>query len=285
MPGVDHVIEYHAVIEGGCFGGVLGEPPVRLQAGDIIAFPQGDAHVISSAPGLRGQLGWEVYRDAQRHPLPVRISLQGGGPARAKLICGFLGCDAGPFNPLLSMLPRMIHVPGSADRESTLRKLLELAVSETHLQGPGSDCVLSRVSELLFVEVVRHHLSALPTDSVGFLAGLSDPQLARALQEIHLRPAADFSLEALAKAAGLSRSLFAERFAARVGLPPMQYLARWRIQLAASMLRSSTWSLAEIAIRVGYGSEFALSRAFKRAVGRSPAAYRRGPEVRFIPGS
>jgi AraC-like DNA-binding protein len=279
MPGVEHVIEYHVILEGTCWGGLLGEAPVRLEAGDIVAFPQGDPHVISSDPGVPCEVSWDAFHAAAREPLPVRLSIQGGGKEQTKIICGFLGCDAKPFNPLLSTLPRMIHVRGSADPDSTLRKLVELAVAETRGRSAGSDCVLSRVSELLFVEVVRHYTASLPSQSVGFLAGLSDPNVGRALALIHQRPAFDWSVEELAKGAGLSRSTLAERFTERVGIPPMQYLAQWRIQLAASLLRSSTSSLAEIATQVGYGSEFALSRAFKRAVGSAPAAYRRNAAI------
>jgi len=282
MPGVEHVIEYHAVLEGSCWGGLVGEEPVLLQAGDVIAFPQGDSHVIASAPGLRGEPVWEAYEAATKQSLPVTLSFHGGGKEQANIICGFLGCDAKPFNPLLATLPRMIHVRGTMDKDSAVRKLLDMALTETLSRGAGSHCVLSRVSELLFVEVVRHHVASLPPDSVGFLAGLNDPNIGRALQQIHLRPAFAWTLEDLAKAAGLSRSTFAERFAERIGIPPMQYLAQWRIQLAASMLRSSTWSLAEIATKVGYGSEFALSRAFKRALGCAPASYRRNAPVRLV---
>lgn len=274
MPGVEHVIEYHVVVAGACFGGVLGEEPVRLEAGDIIVFPQGDAHVMSSAPGMRGGPRVEDF-DPNQSGIPVAVSIQGGGKDRAEIICGFLGCDARPFNPLLSALPRVIHVRGSGERNSILRHLVELALAESNSPKSGSDCVLSRLSELLFVEVVRGYVDALPPDDVGWFAGLRDASVGRALQRLHHRPSHAWTLEQLAKEVGVSRSVLAERFTHFVGVPPIQYLAQWRIQLAASLLRTSSSSVAEIADRVGYSSEAALSKAFKRLVGVAPAHYRR----------
>jgi AraC-like DNA-binding protein len=208
--------------------------------------------------------------------LPIAISIQGGGPERAQIICGFLGCDARPFNPLLATLPRLIHVRSQGENDSVLRRLVQLALAESAIPTSGSDCFLSKISELLFVEVVRRHVATLPTESVGWLAGLRDENIGRALQNLHQRPAQAWTLDDLAKEAGVSRSLLAERFTHLVGIPPIQYLAQWRIQLAASLLRTTKSSLAEIADRVGYGSEASLSRAFKRWVGVAPVVYRRG---------
>jgi AraC-like DNA-binding protein len=207
--------------------------------------------------------------------LPLAISLQGGGEQRSRLVCGFLGCDARPFNPLLSSLPRVMHLR-SRDGDAAFRQLLDLALLESSAPRSGSECVLSRVSELLFVEAVRRYVAQLPAEQVGWFAGLRDDSIGRALQKLHQRPAHNWSLEQLAKEVGMSRSMLAERFLHFVGVPPIQYLAKWRIQLAASLLRSTQASLAEIAEQVGYGSETALSRAFKRWVGVAPAPYRRG---------
>lgn len=274
MPGVEHVIEYHVITRGTCWGNLLDEAAIRLEAGDVIVFPQGDAHVISSAPGLRGP-DPKAVRSAAHGRLPVSISIHGDGTDRAEVICGFLGCDARPFNPLLATLPRVVHVRGT-EGDSVLPRLVELALAESSAPKPGSDCILSKVSELLFVEVVRRYVATLPPENVGWFSGLRDESIGRALQHLHQRPAYAWSLEELAKDVGVSRSLLAERFTHFVGVPPIQYLAQWRIQLAASLLRTSTSSLAEIAERVGYGSEASLSRAFKRWVGVAPASYRRG---------
>ncbi|HET7542147.1 MAG TPA: AraC family transcriptional regulator [Polyangiaceae bacterium] len=275
MPGVEHVIEYHLVTAGSCWAGIVGEPAVRLEAGDVIVFPQGDPHVVASAPGMRAALDLTVHERAGRSPLPIAVSIDGGGSERAKMICGFLGCDARPFNPLLATLPRVIHLRGTGESGTILRHLVELAVAESGARRAGSDCVLSRISELLFVEVVRRYVSSLPAETVGWFAALRDEQVGRALQRLHQRPAHPWSLEELAKEVGMSRSMLAERFTHFVGMPPIQYLAKWRIQLASELLRANNSGLAEIAAQVGYGSEAALSRAFKRWVGVAPALYRR----------
>ena len=279
MPGVEHVIEYHVVTTGSCWAGLLDEPAVKLDAGDIIVFPQGDAHVVSSTPGMRGAPA-EQARLAAHGRLPVTVSIQGGGPEQTRIICGFLGCDARPFNPLLSALPRVIVLRGTGDASSVLGRLVELAVVESAAARAGSECALSRLSELLFVEAVRHHVPTLKSEEIGWFAALRDDQIGRALQKLHERPARAWTLEGLAKEVGMSRSMLAERFAHFVGMPPIQYLANWRIQLAASLLRSTKDKLAEIAERVGYGSEAALSRAFKRTVGVAPAQYRASPTAR-----
>lgn len=276
LPGVEHVIEYHVVTSGSCWGGLLDEPAIRLGAGDVIVFPQGDSHVMASAPGMRGHPDLEEYRAAAMQRLPISVSVGSGSGERAELICGFLGCDARPFNPLLSALPRVIHIATSDDKGSLVRRFMELALAESSARSSGSDCVLSRLSELLFVEVVRRYVASLPSENVGWLSGLRDETVGRALQKLHQSPARAWSLEELAREVGVSRSTLAERFAHFVGVPPIQYLTQWRMQLAASLLRTTNLGLAEIAERVGYGSEAALSRAFKRSVGVAPAPYRRG---------
>ena len=274
MPGSEHVIAYHMIASGTCWGGLVDEPAVKLEAGDIIVFPQGDRHVISSAPGMRGEPHIDAFRSVSQSRVPLPVLIRGGASEREQVICGYLGCDARPFNPLLATLPRVMHLKPQGEGD-VLHRLVELAVGESAVPRAGGDCVLSRVSELLFVEVVRRYVAQLPPESVGWFAGLRDENIGRALQKLHERPAHDWSLEELAKQAGLSRSVLAERFARLVGMPPIQYLAQWRIQLAASLLRGGKASLAEIAERVGYGSEAALSRAFKRQVGVAPALYRR----------
>jgi AraC-like DNA-binding protein len=276
MPGVEHVIEYHVLTTGSCWAGIVDEPPILLEPGDVIVFPQGDSHVMSSAPGMRGGgADIELLDQARTSRLPIAIKMDGGGTDGAQFVCGFLGCDARPFNPLLDALPRVLHVRGGASDEGVIGQFVKLAVAESTARRAGGDAMLARLSELLFVEVVRRHLSALPPDNVGWLSGLRDENIGRALSRLHGRPSHDWSLEELAREVGMSRSVLAERFTHFVGVPPMQYLAQWRMQLAASLLSSTSQSLAEIAERVGYGSEAALSRAFKRWVGMAPAEWRK----------
>lgn len=276
LPASEHVIEYHLVVEGNCYGGVLGEPAGLLTAGDLIIFPQGDAHVLSSAPGMREAPELSSFRRPPDVQLPIRLR-EGGSGERATVICGFLGCDARPFNPLLATLPRTIVVrPAQLNEEqpSSLSQLVQLAVAESKARRPGGECVLSRLSELLFVEAIRAHVASLPPEQTGWLGGLRDPHVGRALALLHDRPADAWSIEELAQQAGVSKSLLMERFVHYMGIPPIQYLTQWRMQLAAERLRATTDSMAQIAARIGYSSESAFSRAFKRIAGVAPASFR-----------
>jgi AraC-like DNA-binding protein len=273
-PAVEHVVAYHVVTRGSCWCALPGQPALELEAGDVIVFPHGDPHTISSAPGVPPGLELRAPQ-ARRAAPPVPISIQAGDSHPTHVVCGFLGCDARPFEPLLQTLPRVLHRRGGGNLDSAERRLVELAVSESASNRAGASCVLARLGELLFVEVVRKYVAELPTTHGGLLAGLRDEGVGRALQKLHARPAHPCSLEQLAREVGMSRSSLAQHFASFVGIPPIQYLAEWRLQLAASLLRGSKSSLAEIADRVGYGSEAALSRAFKRQFGVAPTPYRR----------
>jgi len=287
MPGAEHVIEYHLITRGSCWAGIVGDTPVQLSAGDVIVFPQGDAHTVSSAPGMRGpDADPELFRRPADVQLPIAMSLNTAGPEKTEVLCGFIGCDARPFNPLLATLPRALHVKREQIGDGALLEhLMRAAVGESGAPKPGSETMLSRLSELLFIEIVRHYCAQLPSDTKGWLAGLRDDVIGRSLSILHDRPAEPWSLESLAREVGLSRSALAERFHSFVGTPPMQYLARWRMQLAASLLSGSQLTLSQVAERVGYGSETALSRAFKRLVGVAPSAWREGarPGISFVP--
>ncbi len=272
---VEHVVAYHVVTRGSCWCALEGRPALELQAGDVLVFPHGDPHTISSAPGISPSLELRAPAGSAHAGLPVAVSIHAGDSQPTQVLCGFLGCDTRPFQPLLQTLPRVIHQRGSGHGDSNERRLVELAVSESKHGRAGSSCVLSRLGELLFVEFVRKYLAEQPAADAGWLAGLRDAGIGRALRELHARPAHKWSLEELAREVGMSRSEPAEHFPRFVGIPPIQYLAVWRLQLAASLLRRGKESLAEIADRVGYGSEAALSRAFKRQFGVAPTPYRR----------
>jgi AraC-like DNA-binding protein len=194
------------------------------------------------------------------------------------VLCGFLGCDALPFNPVLAALPRLLHVRGTAGHgDDRLGHLIEFALAEVAEPRAGRACVLLRISELMFVEVVRRYLASMPAEQTGWLAGLRDPEVGRALAWLHRQPAHGWTVEELGRRSGLSRSTLAERFTALVGQPPMQYLARWRMQIAASLLADDRSKVSSVALEVGYDSEAAFSRAFKSLVGCSPAAWRKRP--------
>jgi AraC-like DNA-binding protein len=275
VPGAEHVLEYHLVTQGSCWGGIVGEEPALLQEGDIIVFPQGHAHTMSSSPGMRGTVPMKAFRRPTGTQLPFSLREGNAGGPRTQLVCGFLGCDARPFNPLLATLPRVMRV-STREGGGWLESLARLAVAESAGGRTGGECVLARASELMFVEVVRRYLGSLPPEQTGWLAGLKDPFVGRALAELHDRPAEPWTVESLAKEAALSRSALAERFTHLIGEAPMQYLTRWRMQLAATLLRTRNVSVFEAAMEVGYASEAAFSRAFKKVVGVPPAAWRQG---------
>jgi len=283
MPGAQHVMEYHVVTGGDCWAGIVGEPPVRLIHGDIILFPHGDAHVLSSAPGMRADPNVSWYYEAQIDQLPLRIAYDGASvpmlapPAHTgltTLACGFLSCDVRPFNPLIAALPRLLHLR-AADGGGVLAQFIQRAVAESHTRRPGAEAMLARMSEMLFVDAVRRYLDSLPPDTTGWLAGLRDPYVGRALALLHEKPAKAWTLDELGRHVGLSRSPLHERFVQFVGQPPIQYLTQWRMQLASGLLRNSNSTVGAIAIEVGYRSEAAFARAFKRLVGQPPATWRR----------
>ena len=275
MPGAQRVIEYHLIARGGCWANLVGGPPIRLQEGDLIVFPQGDPHVLSSAPGMRAEPDMSMFVRPSA-ALPIVYERGGGGQDRARVVCCFLGCDERPFNPLLTALPRVIHLSGTGNLATGgwLATLLNIAVRESGSARAGRDNILARMSELMFVEAIRRYIETLPPAHTGWLAGLRDPVVGQALATLHGDPVAPWTVESLAKAVAVSRSVLAERFAEMVGQPPMQYLALWRMQLASRRLLDGE-PLAEVAAAVGYESEAAFSRAFKKLVGESPATWRR----------
>ena len=311
FPGSEHLISYHVLLEGSCWALVEGEPPVHLSAGDVIVFPHGDTHVLTSTPGMRKKPVLSMYRRPTEGQLPFTISMgpmpegapngaraskgaagaagasaaSAAGPvvatqegtSQARFVCGFLGCDARPFNPLIAALPRVIRV--SDDANGTLAAYVRFALAESKVPRIGGESVLGRLSELMFLHVVRRYLEGLPADKADWLSGLRDVPIGRALAALHRHPARAWTLQSLAREAGISRSVLAERFLQFVGHPPIEYLTSWRMQLAANQLRSSTESVAEIANRVGYESEAAFSRAFKKAVGAPPSEWRRTPQA------
>jgi AraC-like DNA-binding protein len=279
LPEAEHLISYHILTSGSCWGGVGGEEQVLLQAGDAIVFPHGDAHVMSSieAHGIEPA----NYRSLpQRYPATFHLG-EGPGP-RTTLVCGFLGCDVRPYNPLISALPRRMHARGIASGGGWLSDFPRQVVAESRLGSAASEMMLTRMAELMFVEVVRRYLEALPPQRIGWLAGLRDPVVAPALTQLHERPSHPWTLAELARGVATSRTVLAERFTRLVGVPPMQYLTRWRLQLAAEQLADSSGKIAAIGTGVGYESEAAFSRAFKRATGHAPAAWRRARQGRKV---
>lgn len=281
LRGAQHVVSYHIVTRGACWATPVDGPAVRLEAGDILVVPHGDPYVMSSAPGMRSEAPTDAvlsfFRQMATGTAPSMVTEGGGGPERADLVCGFLGCDVRPFNPVLETLPRLVHLSRPAAANDHLGHLIEFALAESRLRRSGAQCVLLRLSEVLFVEVVRRYLDGLAAGQTGWLAGLRDPIVGHALALLHDRPAHSWTLERLAREIGVSRSALAERFTQFVGQPPMRYLAHWRMQLAARLLSDSAAKVAAVARDVGYDSEAAFSRGFKKIVGIPPATWRRRP--------
>ena len=274
LPGAEHLIAYHVVTRGRCFASLIGGEAIEVAAGEVVVFTQGDAHVMSSSPGMRADpFTLETMDTVAASPLPFFVSYGSEGPA-ANLVCGFLACDARPFNPLLENLPRVIKAgdPHGTDT-GWLGQFIRLAIMETTDKRAGGEGVLAKLSELMFIEVVRRYLETLPPEQTGWLASLRDPLVGRALSLLHGAPAQNWTIEDLAKQVGLSRSVMAERFTGLVGIPPMHYLANWRMQIASGLLDRGT-NIATVAAEIGYGSEAAFSRAFKKMVGASPSAWR-----------
>jgi AraC-like DNA-binding protein len=287
MPGAGHMIEFHAVVRGTAWAALSGEPSIRMEAGDIVLFPQGDPHTMSSAPGIRAPNATTAFFYTQRPPqLPYALSIKAADLTMThvdddphestKVVCGFLGLDAKPFNPLLAALPRVLRVSGSTlGADSWVGTLMRAVVTESDSKRPGGEAVLARMSEMLFVEAVRRHIDSLPEEETGWLAGTRDPAVGRALSLMHAKPSEDWTLERLSERAGLSRSSLHERFVQFIGQPPMQYLTQWRMQIASGLLRDTTAKLLEVAQDVGYESEASFSRAFKRVSGLSPGVWRK----------
>ena len=286
LPGAGHLISYHVVTEGSCYAARIGEEPVLVEAGDVVVFCHGDPHTMSSGPGMRGVPRTSGALAHEVEQLPFHVHRGEGEEVTARLVCGFLACDARPFNPLIDNLPPVIT---AGDRDGKgggwLGQFIRFAMLESADKRAGGESVLAKLSELMFIEVVRRHLESLAPEQTGWLAGLRDPCIGKCLSLMHGAPASAWTIEELARQAGLSRSVLAERFSDLVGMPPMQYLARWRMQIASGLLSGGRANMATIADEIGYESEAAFSRAFKKIVGVPPSVWRRRADMTAIAGA
>jgi AraC-like DNA-binding protein len=266
FPRTPHLISYHILLSGTCWGGLDKASQVQMNPGDVIVFPHGDGHIMSSAPGLAPshQPNWP-----HRYPETVYI----GAGNDATILFGYLGCDVPGFNPLLSSLPRYMLVPRIA--AGFLSQFPRQVVAESQTPRSGSETMLTRMAELLFIAVVRHYVEHLPPQQAGWLRGLTDPVVGPALLKLHEHPAYSWTVATLARAIASSRTVLAERFSQLLGVSPMAYLTRWRLQLAAEQLGYSSTKVTAIGAQVGYESGAAFSRAFKHNMGLSPTAWRR----------
>jgi AraC-like DNA-binding protein len=275
LEGSEHAVLYHYVVEGRLSAQPPNGKPLEVSAGEVVIFPHNDVHVLGSRLDLPPVRSREIVRMPPEGGLWV--IRHGGGGERTRIVCGFIGCDRLDGNPLAAALPSILHFDTRQGAAATwMRSSLEFAAQEIAERRAGSETVLAKLSELLFVEAVRRYVETLPSAQSGWLAGLRDPFVSRALALIHGRVREQWTVDDLGREVGLSRSALADRFTRLIGEPPMRYLARWRLQLAASQLRNSDLSLARIAEQIGYESEAAFNRAFKRSFGAPPAAWRRG---------
>lgn len=277
MPEFEHVIAFHIMLDGAGWAQLADEsqPAVRLEAGDAVIFAHGDRHFLASELGRRSTPNLAMYYRPNDRPLPFVLRELGGTGEKARLVCGYLGCDARPFNPILNALPRQLHVRRSSTAGQLTHELIRLALQESETPRAGGETILSKLSELMFLQAVRQQIDALPPESTGWLAALRDHNIGAALRLMHGRPAEPWTLESLAREAGLSRSVFAGRFSELMAVPPMHYLSNWRLQLAANLLKRERLSIAQVAAEVGYESEAAFNRAFKKQAGIPPGAWRR----------
>ena len=278
LPPSERVVSFHLVTEGSCWAMLPHDRgnALHVDAGDLIVVPQGETHVLGSSIDLSPvPAGPLLANQMETTPGEVMTLAHGGGGAVTRIVCGFLAARDIWRNPLLSALPRLFKVGMRRTNASWLESSLRFATAEAASAHAGRATVLAKLAELVFVEAVRRYVDTMPDGRKGWLAGLRDRFVARALTLMHARPAHPWTVEDLARQVGMSRSGLALRFADLLGVPPMQYLAQWRLQLAAQQLRLGDRSLASVAEDVGYESEAAFSRAFKREFGVPPATWRR----------
>lgn len=270
---LDHIISFHYVVSGRLMAQHETAGRVQLGAGDIVLFPRNDAHVLGSSLDV--------------HPSPVDDVVMtppeagifnvahGGGGEETRLVCGYLGSDAG-VNPLLQALPAMLTLNvAQTPAGAWIAESFAFAAQQLAREEAGANTIIGKLSELMFVEAVRRYIESLSPQESGWLAALRDAQVGRALALMHTHPARDWTAEDLASAVNMSRSAFAERFTQLISMPPMRYLTNWRMQVAAAKLRENRQTIAQISYEVGYESEAAFTRAFRREMGQPPAAWRK----------
>ena len=271
---------FHAVARGRGLLQVEGhDRQITVSAGDLVLLPHGNAHVMRDRPGTQPTPLDQIVAE---NPLEDGIRLKVGkrGPLTI-LLCGGFELEAGTANPLLTNLPAIVHIRGNRSRSVPwLRMTLQQLELETRSSRVGAQALISRLSDILFIQTVREYFNGLAagdhnTGAGPWMRALKDPQIGAAIGFLHQEPGHDWEVAALASKVGMSRSSFSARFHDLVGEPPLKYLAKWRMLKTAWLLRTSDATLPEIASRVGYESEIALSGAFKRFMGLAPGAYRR----------
>ena len=272
-PGTERLVGYHLVTEGRALCRFEDGGEVPLTAGDIVIIPHGDAHAVTNGAPAElidsgSSLGSYISGDLTTMEL-------GGGGEITHFICGYFGCERHADRLFLAGLPRAIRINVRSDAagewlETSIRHL----VAETGIARPGRAALLSKMAEAMFIETLRRYVERMPPGETGWLAGARDPVVGAALALLHQRTSHPWTMTELAREVGASRSILAERFSRVLGEPPLRYLARWRLQLAARMLQADRRTIIQVAGDVGYESEAAFNRAFKPEFGLPPGRYR-----------
>ena len=291
MPEAECVVLFHILVEGECEVVCQGHPVTTMETGDVIVFPRGDQHTMRSYGAVTPTPLSSIFSPGG-YDEPPQLSYGGGGRT-SRFVCGYLNCDQ-RFSPLVEALPTMLLVRSRDDYSAIdavdasgsrptvvpqgsgtwLGTTLKFTINEARAARPGNAAMLGRLTELMFVEILREYMHRLPANQGGWLAGLNDAHVGKALRLLHANPTRNWTVGELARESAISRSALAERFTELVGDAPIRYLANWRMQLAKQLLREGA-HVQEVATRVGYESEAAFNRAFKRATGSPPAAWRR----------
>ena len=283
-PGGGHIIIYHFLTEGNAFARLAEGSQENLTSGDIVIFPHGDPHYLGNGSPEKPVDSFKAF--AKHLAKGLKVARYGGGGPVTRFVCGYMVVDPRLSEVLLAGLPKMmkVHVAQEPSGE-WLANSIRLSVSEMNGSGAGSGIVIAKLSELLFIETLRRYIRTLPSEQIGWLAGARDAVIGQALALLHKDPAESWTVAGLARRVGTSRTRLADRFAHFLKESPMAYLTKWRLKLGAEILQSTEKSVAEIAATVGYGSEAAFSRAFKREFSSPPALFRRKRKAAPIPGS
>jgi AraC-like DNA-binding protein len=274
LPPVRGCLSFHVVTAGRAWLEVDGAERVQLQPGDLALVPHGEGHRLASEPGTPAprldELRHEKVSDR------YAILRHGGGGAPTDLVCGAVRFDHPAAHHLVALLPRLIHVEASSSPQMDwMQSTLRLMAAEAREPRPGGETVITRLADILVIQAIRSWMERDPAAQTGWLGALQDRQLGRAITMIHRDPARAWTVASLAREVAMSRSAFAARFTELVGEPVMHYLARWRMHVALTWLRDDGAEVPEMATRLGYQSEAAFRRAFKRYIGSSPGAARR----------
>jgi AraC family transcriptional regulator, alkane utilization regulator len=293
LPEAECVVLFHILVDGECEVECQGHPVTTMETGDVIVFPRGEQHTMRSHGAMTPTPLASVFSPG-RYDDPPQLSFGGGGRT-SRFVCGYLNCDQ-RFSPLVEALPTMLVVRSRDDYSAIeavdasgsrptvvpqgsstwLGTTLKFTINEAKAARPGNAAMLGRLTELMFVEILREYMQRVPANEGGWLAGLNDAHVGKALRLLHADPQRGWTVEELAREVAVSRSVLAQRFTELVGEAPMRYLANWRMQLAKQMMREGARNIQDVAARVGYDSEAAFNRAFKRATGSPPAAWRKG---------